>query len=274
MEPSVNPTPPSVPAVSGMAALTAFAFEGAPVRLITRAGEPWFVLADVCRVLEIGNVGNASARLDDDEKGSIRNPDATSAGGNPNVTIISESGLYSLVLTSRKPEAKRFKKWVTAEVLPAIRKTGSYGAPDPMAVLNDPVALRGLLAGYSEKVIALEARNAELAPKAEALTRLAEAEGSMAITDAAKVLQVPPRKLFAWLMQRAWIFRRPGGDHYIAYQAKLQAGDLSHKVTTVQRSDGTDKITEQVRITPKGLTKLGRLVPLDLRKTEPPPNLC
>lgn len=108
------------------AALTPFNFEGADVRLIDRDGEPWFVLADVCRVLEIVNVGNASARLDDDERDSIRNPDVIHSAGNPNITIINESGLYSLVLTSRKPAAKRFKKWVTAEVLPTLRRTGMY----------------------------------------------------------------------------------------------------------------------------------------------------
>ncbi|TIT24487.1 MAG: hypothetical protein E5W70_03585 [Mesorhizobium sp.] len=94
--------------------------------MTVRDDEPWFVLSDVCRVLDIGNVGNAAGRLDDDERSSIRNPDVTSAGGNPNITIINESGLYSLILTSRKPAAKRFKKWVTAEVLPALRRSGAY----------------------------------------------------------------------------------------------------------------------------------------------------
>lgn len=117
--------------------LIPFEFESQAVRVIDRDGEPWFALADVCRVLDIANVGNASARLDDDEKGNIHNPDATPAGGNPNITIINESGLYSLVLTSRKPAAKRFKKWVTADVLPTIRKTGAYGTP---AAESPPIA--------------------------------------------------------------------------------------------------------------------------------------
>lgn len=103
-----------------------FAFDEQLVRVIERAGEPWFVLNDVCRVLDITNSGNAAARLDDDEKG-IHTMDTL--GGAQEVTIINESGLYSLVLTSRKPEAKRFKKWITAEVLPSIRKTGAYGSP-------------------------------------------------------------------------------------------------------------------------------------------------
>lgn len=106
-----------------MTDLTNFAFDENLVRVLTREGDPWFVAADVARVLGIGRTEDAVRRLDDDEKGAdtIRTP-----GGNQTVTIINESGLYSLVLTSRKPEAKRFKKWITSEVLPSIRKTGSY----------------------------------------------------------------------------------------------------------------------------------------------------
>lgn len=104
-------------------ALTPFQFEGADVRLIDRDGEPWFVLADVCRVLEIANSRDAAARLDDDEKGVVT---TDTLGGRQEATIINESGLYSLVLTSRKAAAKRFKKWVTSEVLPTLRRTGAY----------------------------------------------------------------------------------------------------------------------------------------------------
>lgn len=104
--------------------LTPFAFQDHLVRIIDRDGEPWFVLADVCRVLEIGNTGDALTRLDEDEKGFIDITDGTP--GTPRRAIINESGLYSLVLTSRKEAAKRFKKWVTSEVIPSIRKTGSY----------------------------------------------------------------------------------------------------------------------------------------------------
>lgn len=113
----------SVP--QGSAALS-FTFSAQSLRCILRDGEPWFVAADVASALTIGRTDDAVARLDDDEKGTdtIRTP-----GGDQEMTIINESGLYSLILTSRKPEAKKFKKWVTSEVLPAIRKTGRYVAP-------------------------------------------------------------------------------------------------------------------------------------------------
>jgi prophage antirepressor-like protein len=118
-----------------MTAVTPFLFDGEVlVRVVMIDGEPWFVAADVCKVLEIGNVSMAVGRLDDDEKG-VSNTDTL--GGRQEMVIINESGLYALILTSRKPAAKRFRKWVTAEVLPSIRKTGSYDAqPHDGAQLN------------------------------------------------------------------------------------------------------------------------------------------
>jgi len=103
--------------------LQLFNFKGKEVRTIIKNQEVWFVAKDVCDVLEISNNRDAIAKLDDDEKG-VGNTDTL--GGNQNVAIINESGLYSLVLTSRKPEAKTFKKWITSEVIPSIRKTGGY----------------------------------------------------------------------------------------------------------------------------------------------------
>ncbi|UOK70209.1 Bro-N domain-containing protein [Ancylobacter polymorphus] len=93
-------------------------------RVIDRNGEPWFVLLDVCKKLDIANPSDAASRLDDDEKDAVGITDAI--GRAQKMTVISESGLYSLILRSTKPEAKRFRKWVTSEVLPSIRKTGGY----------------------------------------------------------------------------------------------------------------------------------------------------
>jgi hypothetical protein len=107
-------------------AIVPFDFEGNNVRIVTRDGEAWFVLADVCRVLEIANPRDAATRLKEHEKGSVALTDGTSNGGNPNVTIINEPGFYRLVLRSDKPAAERFQDWVVTEVLPSIRKGGSY----------------------------------------------------------------------------------------------------------------------------------------------------
>lgn len=131
---------------------------------------------------------------------------------------------------------------------------------DPVQVLNDPAAMRGLLLTYTEKVLALEAKVANLSDKGEALDRLATADGSLSITEAAKALQVRPKDLFCFLAQNGWTYRRPGGSHWLGYQSKTMAGFLEHKVTTVLRADGSEKVTEQVRVTSKGLTKLAMSV--------------
>lgn len=110
-----------------MSTVIPFDFENHAVRVLTRDGEPWFVLADVCGVLEHSNPASVARRLDEDEKITLNISEGNR--GNPNTTIINESGLYTLILTSRKAAAKRFRKWVTAEVMPSIRRTGSYSLP-------------------------------------------------------------------------------------------------------------------------------------------------
>lgn len=111
-----------------------FCFDSVDIRVVDRGGDPWFVAADVCSVLDL-ETHKVVARLDDDEKGRFSIP---TLGGAQEMSVVSESGLYSMVLGSRKPEAKRFKKWVTSEVLPAIRKTGSYSSP-PLQHFSVPI---------------------------------------------------------------------------------------------------------------------------------------
>jgi phage antirepressor YoqD-like protein len=136
---------------------------------------------------------------------------------------------------------------------------------DPAALLNDPAAMRGLLLTYTEKVLALEAANTELSAKGDALDRIATADGSLSITEAAKALQMRPKDLFSYLRENGWIYKRPGSANYLGYQARTTSGLLEHKVTTVLRADGSEKVAEQVRVTPKGLTKLAALIkPLTL----------
>jgi len=130
----------------------------------------------------------------------------------------------------------------------------------PTIDLNDPGALRGLLLTYSEKALALEKQVKELLPSQEALQRISEAQGSLCVTDAAKALQMRPSDLFSWLRQNGWIYKRIGAPHDLGYSSKTTAGLLEHKVTTVLRADGSEKVTEQVRVTAKGLTKLAQLI--------------
>lgn len=131
-----------------------FSFTTGAVRVVLRDDDPWFVAADVCAALTIENNRDAMSRLDEEEKGVglIDTP-----GGAQMMTIVSESGLYSLVLGSRKPEAKPFKKWVTSEVLPAIRKSGRYEVGDPLpAVVRSP-RLEASMARMADSVATLAA---------------------------------------------------------------------------------------------------------------------
>lgn len=131
-----------------------FRFSSQAVRVIVRDDEPWFVANDVCAALGLDNSRMATDRLDDDEKGVTS---IDTLGGEQAMTVISESGLYSLVLASRKPEAKPFKKWVTSEVLPAIRKSGRYEVGDPLpAVVRSP-RLEASMARMADSVATLAA---------------------------------------------------------------------------------------------------------------------
>lgn len=234
-----------------------FCFEKAEVRTLIRNGDPWFVLADVCRVLEIGNTSDAARRLDDDEKDGVDTIDPIGRQ-QQQTTIINESGLFSLVLTSRKPAAKRFKKWVTCEVLPAIRKTGTYRLPAMPESLEELVirAMDALKATVEQQKLQLDVA----IPKAQALDRIATATGSLSVTAAAKALQIRPKDLFNYLTQHGWIYKRPGSAAYFGYQPRTIAGDLEHKVITVLYANGSERVMEQVLITAKGLTKLAILM--------------
>ncbi len=131
-------------------------------------------------------------------------------------------------------------------------------AKDPVRMLNDPAAMRGILLSYTEKVLELQGEVEEMRPQVQALERIAISDGSLCITDAAKTLQVQPKALFMFLDSHHWTYTRQGDNTRIAYQAKLQSGLLEHKTTVVTRSDGSEKTTTQVRVTPKGLTRLAR----------------
>ncbi|TXI87779.1 MAG: DNA-binding protein [Cupriavidus sp.] len=131
---------------------------------------------------------------------------------------------------------------------------------DPARTLSDASALRGLLLHYAEKQIELQGEIEEMRPQVQALERIALSDGSLCITDAAKTLQVQPKALFTFLRSHGWIFSRGGGGD-VAYQSKLQAALLEHKTTVVTRSDGSEKTTTQVRVTPKGLARLAREFP-------------
>jgi prophage antirepressor-like protein len=162
--------------MSSLQAIRYLEFEAVPVRVIDREENPWFMLADVCRVLEVGNPSDAAKRLDANEKMTLDTIEGHSGqrGGAQFFTVINESGLYSMILTSRKAAAKRFKQWVTGQVLPMIRRTGRYEAePVPALSDDDVIAKAMLLAGarmkrLEERASVAEGKVATLLPMAEA----------------------------------------------------------------------------------------------------------
>jgi prophage antirepressor-like protein len=255
--------------ISAPGAPVLFDFNGMRVRVVERAGEPWFVLVDVCAVLEIANPRDAASRLDEDERDAVGSTDGISSGpGNPNLTVVNESGLWSLVLTSRKPQAKAFKKWITSEVIPSIRKTGGYGAPRAAIDLDDLPSLRALalqlITKAQENHHTIEAQReeiAELAPQAKAWAHIAELDGAMTLRQAAKVLQVPERRFISWLKEHGWVFRSPSpssSGRLLGYSVREKAGHLTHRHHSYLNSAGEEAIAAQVLITPKGMQLLAR----------------
>ncbi|MCC4254149.1 phage antirepressor KilAC domain-containing protein [Sphingobium naphthae] len=242
-----------------MTDIVPFHFEDHSLRAITdRDGEPWFVLADLCGMLGLRNPSSAAKPLDETEKSKIF------LGSGSDATIISVAGLLTLIVRCRdamKPGTMpyRVRKWIVAEVIPTIMRTGQYGTPAPVLNLNDPATLHRLLIEHTSRAADAGERIAQLEPKAEALDRLAEARGSLCITDAAKAMNVQPRRLFAWMEANRWIYRRSEAGHFVAFGPKLEARLLEHKGTTIAVRGRPDKWVEQVLVTPKGLARLAHL---------------
>jgi len=183
------------------------------IRTLTIDGEPWFVAADVCRALEIGNPSMAVERLDDDEKG-ISTIDTL--GGKQRMTIINEPGLYSLVLSSRKPEAKAFRRWITHEVIPAIRKYGGYMTKSLLEqVLENP----NLIYEFARRMLAEQQKNERLRqeldrakPKADYYDAFIHPESCTNIRATAKELKVPEKMFTAFLIRKRYLYRAPSGS--------------------------------------------------------------
>ena len=195
------------------------------VRTVIREGQPWFVAADVCRVLEIDPT--ATRRLDEDEKDTLRLTQGTS--GNPNVTIVNEPGLYVLVLGSRKPEVKAFKRWITHEVIPAIRKTGAYGLTLPQ---DYPSALRALADSY-ERENALQEQNAALLPKANFADAVSNSVNLVPMAELSAYLykngvKIGRNKLMERLREEGFLYRG-GAGHNLPTQKSKDLGLLDVK---------------------------------------------
>lgn len=234
-----------------------FAYEGAQLRTLVVEGEPAFIANDVCTILDIRNSRDALARLDDDEKGVVT---TDTLGGPQQMAYVTEAGLYGLVFTSRKTEARTFKRWVTHEVLPTIRKTGSYGIATSIPA-DYPAALEEA-ARQARRAIEAEAKIAELEPRAEVAAKLLDADGDLSVRDAAQALtragvKTGQGRLFAELYRRHWI-SRAGDGRWRVIQSAIETGYMSVLPQSHYHPKTGDLVMDppQPRVTPKGLQRL------------------
>lgn len=183
-----------------------FKYENNDVRTVEMNGEPWFVLKDVCVVLGLGTVSKVADRLDADEKGMNQ---IHTLGGMQDVTVINESGLYNVILRSDKPEAKPFRKWVTSEVLPSIRKNGGYIAGQEQLTLMAKALLvaNKTLAERDARISELTVQNAIMQPKAEYFDELVDRNLLTSFRETAKQLGVEEKKFISFLMEKKYIYR-------------------------------------------------------------------
>lgn len=224
-----------------------------PVRSVIVDGQPWFVAKDVCEVLEIGNSRMAVSRLDEDGVSSTDIID--SLGRTQNAATVNEAALYELVFQSRKPEARNFKRWITHEVLPQIRKTGSYG----VAALTGPELMARAMIEAHATIEAVSKQVRELTPRANAWDAFLSSAGDHSVNEAAKILarhkniHIGERRLRDQLFEWRWLYRQSGEPR--AYQAHIDNGRLAEKGRYYIDSETGERIatTPQVRITPKGL---------------------
>ena len=243
-----------------MSALEVFTYSDTDVRTtVDDLGDVWFVAADICAVLEHTDPSKAVAGLDDDEKGRRNVP---TLGGLQQMVVVNEPGLYSLIIRSRKPEAKAFRRWITHEVLPAIRKTGGYSSVPK----TYRAALLELVAQVDAREAA-EARAKELEAPAAAWQRLSSAQGDYSMDQAAKILSRDPgisigqRRLFNALEELGWIYRdkryQTAGS-WSAYQAAIDCGRLVHRTRSHEHPHSGAIVLDapQVRVTVKGLADL------------------
>ncbi len=239
-----------------MNAIVPFLFDDHAVRVTDQDGQPWFVLADVCALLGIRNPTQAGARLDETERAKLN------IGRQGDATIVSLAGLLTLMLRCRdamKPGSVpyRVRKWITADVVPTIMRTGSFGAP--AANLDDNATLRSLLLGRMDQLDTLKAENDELSGKAAALDQIADSAGLLCMSDAGKAIGMAPKRFIAWLIAQGWIFGRSTGGH-TASQARLKDGTLALKTIRFPRSNGVMQLDKQVMVTAKGLAKLAEQI--------------
>lgn len=226
------------------------------IRTITKDDEPWFVASDICRSLDLSNPTMAMQRIDDDEKAKFN---LGLSGGETN--CVNEYGLYSLALASRKKEAKDFKRWITHEVLPSIRKNGGYIAGQETMSDEELMAKALLVANNKiaerDKIIEQkQARIEQMKPKEIFADAVATSHTSILVGDLAKLIcqngvQIGQKRLFVWLRDRGYLIKS-GSSYNMPTQRYIEQGLFEIKESNLVNPDGSVRITRTPKVTGKG----------------------
>lgn len=238
--------------------LVPFNYDGIEVRVVTAEGEPWLVASDIARALEYRDAHNLTRGLDGDEKGTQI---VSTPSGDQRVIVISESGFYTAALRSRSERAANFRRWVTREVLPSIRKHGAYLTPAKVEeVLTDPDTIIRLATDLKAE----RARRAELealrkidAPKVLFADAVSASKSNILVGELAKILKgngvdIGANRLFEVLRSRGYLISRKGSDWNMPTQKSMELGLFRIKETTVVHSDGHTSLNKTPKVTGKG----------------------
>lgn len=244
------------------------------VRTVSVDNEPWFFAKDVCDALSIAT-NHVRESLDEDEVSNLRSTEIGPEFGGKAPLIVSEAGLYSLILKSRKPEAKAFKRWITHEVIPAIRKHGGYMTPEKVeeALLNPDVliqlatelkeernknkALHDLAVEQDKHIARQNDRIATLEPKGIFADSVSASDTAILIGELAKIIKqngtdIGQNRLFQWMRDQKYLIGRKGTDYNMPTQKSMKLGLFTIKETTINHSDGHVSISKTPKVTGKG----------------------
>lgn len=238
--------------------LQSFSFQGNYLRVLKINNEPWFIGKDLAEILGYSNTRDAiSKHVDDEDKNTVAIRDGITRG-NPNQTIVNESGMYSLILGSKLPNAKQFKRWVTSEVLPAIRKHGAYMTDEKaFDVVHNKNGLADLLQQAAEQLKQKDIEIAEMKPKAVFADSVATSHTTVLVGELAKILKgngidIGANRLFAWMRKNGYLINRKGSDWNMPTQKSMNLGLFKIKETAINHSNGTTSISKTPKVTGKG----------------------
>lgn len=230
------------------------------VRVVEQGGEPWFIGKDVAEILGYSNTPKAIRdHVDDEDKLAER---IVLSGQKREVAIINESGLYSLILSSKMPKAKEFKRWVTAEVLPAIRKTGGYIAgsekmSDAELMAKAVLVAQATIKERDARIKELESDTQRMKPKEIFADAVSASDQTILIGDLAKLIKqnghdIGQKRMFEWLRNNGYLIKRQGADYNSPTQRAMELGLFRIKETAVTHSDGHVTVSKTVKVTGKG----------------------